>query len=251
MGYYAPGDYYLCRNGRILDSIGTAIERGKDGTTREVTRYRCEDCSECPYRAACCRARDPESRKELVVCREFTEYREASLGRITTEEGKLLRVNRSIQAEGAFGQLKHNRKFVRFLTAGNVKVACELIPAGDIPEHPQGHCQAQQRQAGKPHFVSRIPAEFLNFLKTRKSKAENQGPPEASGAWLWFVFGYFGCLWALSLLSNIGKGLLQIFVLLQQPHPVAYRSLMHMTASSTILAILSSVTRIASVARSE
>ena len=71
--------------------------------------------------------RDPERRKELVVCREFTEYRVASLSRITTEEGKLLRVNRSIQAEGAFGQLKHNRKFVRFLTAGNVKVACELF----------------------------------------------------------------------------------------------------------------------------
>ena len=127
MDYYAPGDYYLCKNGRILDNVGTTTEHGKDGTTREVTRYRCEDCSDCPYRAACCKAQDPERRKELVVCREFTEYREASLGRITTEEGKLLRVNRSIQAEGAFGQLKHNRKFVRFLTAGNVKVACELF----------------------------------------------------------------------------------------------------------------------------
>ena len=127
MGYYAPGDYYLCRNGRILDRVGTSTERGKDGTSREVARYRCEDCSDCPHRAACCKAQDPDKQKELVVCREFTEYREASLSRITTEEGKLLRVNRSIQAEGAFGQLKHNRRFVRFLTAGNVKVACELF----------------------------------------------------------------------------------------------------------------------------
>ena len=127
MAYYAPGDYYLCKNGRILDRIGTTTEHGKDGTTREVDRYRCEDCSDCPYRANCCKARDPNKQKELVVCREFAEYREASLNRITTEKGKLLRVNRSIQAEGAFGQLKHNRQFVRFLTAGNVKVACELF----------------------------------------------------------------------------------------------------------------------------
>ena len=118
---------YLCKNGRILDRVGTATEHGKDGTAREVARYRCEDCSGCPYRAACCKARDPGKQKELVVCREFSEYREASLSRIKTEEGKLLRVNRSIQAEGAFGQLKHNRKFGRFLTAGNVKVACELF----------------------------------------------------------------------------------------------------------------------------
>ena len=118
---YAPGDYYLCKNGRILDNVGTVTEHSKDGTTREVTRYRCEDCSDCPYRAACCKARDPEQRKELAVCWEFAEYREASLARITTEEGKLLRVNRSIQAEGAFGQLKHNRNFARFLTAGSIR----------------------------------------------------------------------------------------------------------------------------------
>ncbi len=35
-------------------------------------------------------------------------------------------MNRSIQAEGAFGQLKHNRRFVRFLTGGNVKVLSEM-----------------------------------------------------------------------------------------------------------------------------
>jgi len=127
MAYYAQEDYYLCKKGRILAKVSTSTEHNKDGTTREVTRYRCEDCSECPYRAACCKARDPNKQKELVVCREFIEFREASLKRITTEEGKLLRVNRSIQAEGAFGQLKHNRRFVRFLTAGNVKVACELF----------------------------------------------------------------------------------------------------------------------------
>ena len=127
MAYYGPGDYYLCKNGRILARAGTSVERGKDGTTREIARYRCEDRSVCPYRAACCKARDPNKQKELAVCREFTEYREASLNRITTEEGKLLCVNRSIQSEGAFGQLKHNRSFVRFLTGGNVKVACELF----------------------------------------------------------------------------------------------------------------------------
>ena len=80
-----------------------------------------------PLQNGLLQGRDPERRKERVVCREFAEYREASIGRIITEEGKLLRVTRSIQAEGAFGQLKHNRKFVRFLTAGNVKVACDLF----------------------------------------------------------------------------------------------------------------------------
>ena len=133
MAYYGPEDYYLCKLGRMVVNVGTSTEHSKDGTTREVTRYRCEDCHGCPYRAACCKAKDPEQRKELVVCREFSDYREASQKRITSEEGKTLRMNRSIQAEGAFGQLKHNRRFVRFLTGGTVKVLSELyLLASDI-----------------------------------------------------------------------------------------------------------------------
>ena len=126
MAYYEPGDYYLCKLGRMVVKTGTSTERSKDGTEREVTKYRCEDCHGCPYRAACCKAKDPEQQKELVVCREFSDYREASLKRISSEEGKILRTNRSIQAEGAFGQLKHNRRFARFLTGGNVKVLSEM-----------------------------------------------------------------------------------------------------------------------------
>ena len=64
---------------------------------------------------------------------------------ITTEEGKLLRCNRSIQAEGAFGQLKHNRSFQLFLTGGNIKVLAELLFFGAFSEHCTFHFQVQQR----------------------------------------------------------------------------------------------------------
>ena len=82
MAYYGPEDYYLCKLGRMVVNAGTSTEHSRDGTTREVTRYRCEDCHGCPYRAACCKAKDPEQRKELVVCREFSDCREASQKRI-------------------------------------------------------------------------------------------------------------------------------------------------------------------------
>ena len=92
--------------------------------------YRCEDCSDCPYRSVCCKAKDENRRKEISVCWEFQKMRQKSYQNITTEEGKLLRCNRSIQAEGAFGQLKHNRSFKRFLTGGNIKVLAELLFLG-------------------------------------------------------------------------------------------------------------------------
>jgi hypothetical protein len=47
--------------------------------------------------------------------------------RINTDEGILLRVNRSIQVEGAFGILKQDMGFRRFLLRGQVKVQTELL----------------------------------------------------------------------------------------------------------------------------
>ena len=41
--------------------------------------------------------------------------------RITTDEGIILRMNRSIQVEGAFGVLKEDYAFRRFLTRGKQK----------------------------------------------------------------------------------------------------------------------------------
>ena len=70
--------------------------------------------------------------------------RQKSYQNITTEEGKLFRCNRSIQAEGAFGQLKHNRSFKRFLTGGNIKVLAELLFLGAFSEYCSFHFQVQQ-----------------------------------------------------------------------------------------------------------
>ena len=126
LAYYEPDDCFICKNGRHLDHYATYTETGKSGEQREVAHYRCEDCTGCPYRAACCKARDMDQPKEVSLCWEFYALRQASMSRISTNEGKLLRVNRSIQSEGAFGQLKHNRNFKRFLTGGTCKVMSEL-----------------------------------------------------------------------------------------------------------------------------
>lgn len=126
LAYYEPDDCFICKNGRHLDRYATYTETSKSAEQREVAHYRCEDCTDCPYRDACCKAKDVNQPKEVSLCWEFYTLRQSSLERITTDEGKLLRVNRSIQAEGAFGQLKHNRNFKRFLTGGSCKVLSEM-----------------------------------------------------------------------------------------------------------------------------
>ena len=53
--------------------------------------------------------------------------RSESLANITTEEGIRLRINRSIQVEGAFAVIKQDYGFRRFLMRGNKKVRIELL----------------------------------------------------------------------------------------------------------------------------
>ena len=88
--------------------------------------YRCEDCSGCPCRRTCCKAKD-DNPKELRIQTDLIRLSGRSQRNIETERGITLRVNRSIQVEGAFGLLKHDRKFKRFLTCGRANISTELF----------------------------------------------------------------------------------------------------------------------------
>ena len=47
--------------------------------------------------------------------------------RILTDEGIVLRMNRSIQAEGSFGDLKQDMQFRRYVSKGTSNVLAESI----------------------------------------------------------------------------------------------------------------------------
>ena len=66
-----------------------------------------------------------ERNKTLHVSKLFNQYREEDLERIISDEGCELRMNRSIQAEGSFGELKQDMGFRRFLCRGNQNVLAE------------------------------------------------------------------------------------------------------------------------------
>ena len=57
----------------------------------------------------------------------FWEKRQQSLENITSERGIQLRMNRSIQVEGAFGLIKNDFGFRRFLTTGKKNIRIELL----------------------------------------------------------------------------------------------------------------------------
>ena len=126
MVYDETEDCFICAQGRKLPLRRecTELEHGQFVTT---AWYRCEGCSHCPQRSACCQARDTEKPKEVMLRKTFWELRARSQENITTERGVYLRMCRSIQVEGAFALLKTDFGFRRFLTRGKANVRTELF----------------------------------------------------------------------------------------------------------------------------
>jgi hypothetical protein len=63
----------------------------------------------------------------MEVSKNFQVQRENSFSNITSNQGILLRINRSIQVEGAFGVIKQDHGFRRFLLRGKQKVKIEFL----------------------------------------------------------------------------------------------------------------------------
>lgn len=128
MDYNEAEDYYTCANDQKLVNSGTHIkENKKTHFNSEVTTYQCQSCENCPVKQKCTKA---SGNKKIQVSKNFIRLREESLENIKNDLGICLRVNRSIQAEGAFGVLKADHNFTRFLTRGNEQVLTELLLLG-------------------------------------------------------------------------------------------------------------------------
>ena len=99
-------------------------KKSKSGYESKVTVYECEDCTGCPHKEKCTKAK---GNKRLYISRSFLEKRQESYENILSEKGILYRMNRSIQVEGAFGVLKNDYEFQRFLLRGKTKVKLEIL----------------------------------------------------------------------------------------------------------------------------
>ena len=124
MEYNSDEDYYICHNGRKLKPINITKKTSRNGYKSEITVYECEDCTNCEYKSKCTKS---QNNKQLSVSKKFIEKRKKSFENITSEQGILYRMNRSIQVEGAFGVIKNDYEFQRFLLKGKTKVKLEIL----------------------------------------------------------------------------------------------------------------------------
>ena len=130
MEYDKISDFYTCKNNRKLTVSHIRHNKTKTGYVSEKTIYTCENCSDCPYKSDCikdnnCKTPLGERTKVLQVAKTFIKHRKEDLERIISDEGVLYRMNRSIQAEGSFGDIKQDMQFRRYLSKWSANVLAE------------------------------------------------------------------------------------------------------------------------------
>jgi transposase len=145
MPYDSRSDEYLCPNEKKLVAIGNSSRKSKSGYKANITTYECESCEGCEQKARCTKA---SGNRRISVSKEFVNYRAESLANITTPLGIQLRMNRSIQVEGAFGVLKYDYGFQRFLTRGKKNVYTEIMLLGLGYNINKLHAKIQENRCG-------------------------------------------------------------------------------------------------------
>ena len=103
------------------------VKGNKYGRQEEV--YECEDCTGCPYAAQC---KKTDRNRTVRINEELTSMHREVLDNLESIHGALLRMNRSIQAEGTFGILKYDRNYKRIVRRGidSVKLEIFLVSIG-------------------------------------------------------------------------------------------------------------------------
>ena len=132
MEYDKERDCYYCKNGQVLLPQYEKKVKIASGYRRVVTVYRSNGCNGCPFKTECikgnhCKTPMEERQKVLYVSKKMKEKRQETLARITSDYGTQLRMNRSIQVEGSFANIKEDMEFRRYLYRGKENVTAQSI----------------------------------------------------------------------------------------------------------------------------
>lgn len=117
--YDGETDTFTCMHGTRLDRVAGKVDhKGND-------LYQASSgCDVCPYRKACMKSMaGGDGFKKLWINIGTDRQRRRSEENFTTGDGPVIRVNRSIQAEGSFSMIKDGMGFRRFTYHG--RRSCE------------------------------------------------------------------------------------------------------------------------------
>lgn len=126
--FYTFDDGIMCLNTNIAEEIKfeNTHQRNKDGKL-----YKFTGCNSCNYSYKCkSKLKEENKDKDYRIVELISDYellKEEARNNLLSPKGIEIRVNRSIQIEGTFGQIKNNMGYVRIRRRGLEKVSGEIM----------------------------------------------------------------------------------------------------------------------------
>ena len=123
--FHIENDEVLCLN----DKVGKIVEIGKRHPKNPDAKfYRFTGCNKCNYKSVCKSRLKKKSENFRIseISVNYLKFLDEVRDNLLSPKGIELRVNRSIQVEGEFGNIKQNLSYTRFRRRGIDKIKTEI-----------------------------------------------------------------------------------------------------------------------------
>ena len=122
MEYDRNKNEFTCPEGKKLKYLYTKTERTGTGFKQKIRIYECEDCSKCPCKEECTKAK---GNRRIQFNKKLWLTKKEVKKNLLSQKGVEMRGKRAEYSERVFGQIKWNMGFKRFLLRGLEKVSLE------------------------------------------------------------------------------------------------------------------------------
>ena len=113
----------ICPQGHLFELEKLKVDTRGTYLKTEM-HYRNKNCEDCPVKTLCTKAKNGRTAK---ITPKLEKIHNGIDRYLQTEEGKKLMRNRSVQAEGAFADIKHDFEYVKLHRRGESGVEVELM----------------------------------------------------------------------------------------------------------------------------
>ncbi|KEF38794.1 transposase, IS4 family [Schinkia azotoformans MEV2011] len=162
--YLEQDDCFICPNGRKVTFKKYQNKKNKSGYEQSFKIYECEDCTDCPLKEQCTKAK---GNRQVHWNTIFEEMKAKAKTALECEEKAAIYARRKVEVESVFGHIKGNRSFRRFSLRGLDKVHIEfgivalahnILKVAGIRQLLSGNNPKNRKESGENRIV------FLHFL---------------------------------------------------------------------------------------
>ncbi|MFI3314196.1 MAG: transposase [Rikenellaceae bacterium] len=121
--YDKEDDFFVCPMGKKMLRQGDVENVTRTGFVQTLTSYKAINCKGCSLRYKCHKAKGD---RVIHVNHNLNKHKEVARNLLKSEKGIEHRGRRAAEVEQAFGNLKWNKKFKRFLLRGIKKLEIEF-----------------------------------------------------------------------------------------------------------------------------